>query len=322
MSRRAVQRTGSLATARTGWGSPVGILDQVATIKAHPRHAQAVCFSADGTRLYSGAFDPAIKIWTVPGSPDGKWRETDQLAGHSRSVNTFALSPDGATLASGSTDRTVRLWDLGTGETKAEFEGHRNTVVGLSWSPDGGHLASCSYDSTVRVWPADSGEGIVLRGHERHAFAVTHTGVEGPLVSGGMDGLLHTWDPINGEELSRVDGPGGVVTSLAWDRGSSRLWALGTEGGVVRYSTVDWTVAPVPGTSDIGLHAMNLSPDGSMVAITGDNTLRLFDAESGSPAAHAELPVKGVYGSGWSPDGSTLAVAGADGLVRIWALNR
>ncbi|MDA1258353.1 MAG: WD40 repeat domain-containing protein [Chloroflexi bacterium] len=296
-------------------------MDLIAVIEAHPRHAQTVCFTRDGSRLFTGAFDPAIKVWSVPNAGEGDWSELGQMAGHAQSVNVLAESPDGLTLASGSTDRTVRLWDVASGVERAVFKGHRNTIVGLSWSPDGRRVASCSYDGTVRIWSAEGGEPIVCRGHERHAFAVAYTSESGPLISGGMDGFLHLWDSADGGESDRIAGPGGVVSSLAWDDGRSTLWALGTEGGIVRYVGGDWSSEPVAETTGIGLHAMNLSPDGTRMAVTADHAVYLYDAVSGARLERMEVPIKGVYGSAWSPDGSLLAVAGADGRARVWNIS-
>jgi WD40 repeat protein len=76
-------------------------------LDAHGRHAQAVAFTKDGTRLVSAGQDACVRLWTVPGfQADGVFE------GHSNSVNSLSFSPDGSLLATGSTDGTVRVWSF------------------------------------------------------------------------------------------------------------------------------------------------------------------------------------------------------------------
>jgi len=71
----------------------------------------SVEFSADGTRLATGATDRAVQLWEVK---DGRVATTAQrvLEGHSMTVTSVSFAPDGKHLASGSLDRTVRVWPL------------------------------------------------------------------------------------------------------------------------------------------------------------------------------------------------------------------
>ena len=71
----------------------------------------SVEFSADGTRLATGATDRAVQLWEVK---DGRVATTAQrvLEGHAMTVTSVSFAPDGKRLASGSLDRTVRVWPL------------------------------------------------------------------------------------------------------------------------------------------------------------------------------------------------------------------
>ena len=66
-----------------------------------------LCFSADGTKLYTGGGDPEVKVWDVTaGNAVGK------LKGHTDQVADLAISADGTVLASAGRDKQVIIWHL------------------------------------------------------------------------------------------------------------------------------------------------------------------------------------------------------------------
>ena len=62
------------------------------------------------------------------------------------------------------------------------------------------------------------------------------------------------------------------------------------------------------------------SPDGTAVAVSIDFAIQLRSAADGALLRTIDVPIKGVYGLGFSPDGRLLANAGANGRIRVWAL--
>ena len=66
--------------------------------------------------------------------------------------------------------------------------------------------------------------------------------------------------------------------------------------------------------------AFRLSNDGAVLGITfqGGVAVSVYSTRSFEELGLVETGIKGMYGVAFSPDGSFLAAASADGKVRIW----
>lgn len=73
----------------------------------------AVCFTADGRAVISGADDGVIRIWDADTGD-----QTGVLAAHEGWVLGVTPSPDNHTLLSVSADMTLAIWDLRDGSLR------------------------------------------------------------------------------------------------------------------------------------------------------------------------------------------------------------
>jgi len=76
-------------------------------LAGHRERLVRLAFSADGTKLASGADDRLVMVWDVASG-----QRDSVYAGHAAGVNALAFSPDGNTLWSGGDDRAIFAWDL------------------------------------------------------------------------------------------------------------------------------------------------------------------------------------------------------------------
>ncbi|RKU19182.1 hypothetical protein C6503_08160 [Candidatus Poribacteria bacterium] len=114
-------------------------------------------------------------------------------------VLAVAFSPDGTRLASGSTDTTVRLSDTTGDRDSMTLQKHTGPTNVLAFSPDGKILASGSTDKTVQLWDTTTGEPLTtLTGHINGITALAFSPDGRTLVSGSTDGTIRFWQTATG----------------------------------------------------------------------------------------------------------------------------
>ena len=283
------------------WAVPTGAsLPDASSPDAPAGEILSVAFSPDGRRLASASRDHRITLWDVPAATSSLNRSSAQrreiLAGHSGTVWNVAFSSNGEMLASGSRDQTVKVWDVGDrpGRLRARFDGHDGEVWAVAFSPDRKILASASSDQTLALWDLthnlDKPRHMTLSGHTGEVLSVAFSPNRRLLVSASRDQTIRLWQiPAGLFEADRVDGaeikePEAILTGH-----SGTIWSI------------------------------DFSHDGRLLASGSiDQTVKLWDAETGALQATLMGHSGEVYRVAFSPDGHLLASASADDSIRLW----
>jgi WD40 repeat protein len=281
-----------------------------------------------------------------------------KFQGHRGAVNSIAVSPDGRFIVSASgghhpgdgrplipsRDNTVRLWDVNTGQELVRFEGHAAHIESVAFSPDGRSIVSCGYDSTVRVWevPKSIGQNDeertndaadVLRFEGSHLAPITSVAVSSDgryVLSGSYDKTVRLWDTVTGKELRAFLGNPTSVISVAFSPDAALVLAGGGKGTLHVWNRETGELAhELTGHSGF-VRAAAFSPDGTRI-VTGsadygpgygtdqrDNTLRLWDAKTGSEIRRFEGISQAVNGAAFSSDGQFLLAGGEWKTVGLW----
>lgn len=283
--------------------TPIAVLD------AHGKHAQRAVFTADGETLVTCGQDGCIRLWKVPSfAPDGAFE------GHAASVNTLSFSADGGLLASGSSDGTVRIWSFPGGRELDVLDGQLTAAV----SPEGG-FATISTKARAVLWDGNYDEVATLPLLDRRLFSLAFTADGGSLLVAGTESV-HRVDVKSRVKVGAYAGHQTAVAAMALSADGALLATTGAEGmlRLRRVAGGDELFAVRLGRP--GVMQVAFSPDGASLAVSIDFAIQVRSAVDGALLATIDVPVKGVYGLGYSPDGRFLANAGADGRIRIWAL--
>lgn len=204
------------------------------------------------------------------------------LIGHHGWVRACAISPDGTLFASAGQDRKLKLWDAATGVELASIDAHVAPVRACCFSPDGTRLATAATDGTLKLWDAAAGT-------ELAAFAA-HTE-----KAKGVEQLAFSPD---GSRL--VSSSDGSVTKL-WDTATGRALIV-LEGRRAVFS-----------------------PDGTRIVTvcrggTGGERhgqLHVWEAAKGTKLATFPGIGSDILACDFAPDGSRVAAATDDGILRL-----
>ncbi|MBM3983672.1 MAG: hypothetical protein FJ304_26060 [Planctomycetes bacterium] len=300
-------------------GAPVA-REAMRTFHGHTGWVHFAQFSPDGARLVSASHDRTIRFWDVKTG-----RERAVLHGHTTEVYRVAFGPDGATVCSAAPDGTVRLWDARGSERGAVLSGHQSFVYGVAFHPDGSRVASAAWDGTARVWEATSGRELLKLNHgvDQVVTTVAFHPNGTSLATLSRDNSVRLWDAYTGALIHRWEVPNRVWPDgrLAFDRTGARL-AFGGPTGHVHILDVS-AKAEVAVIEHIPscIRDLTYSPDGKWIATVGEgsgNIVRIWDAQTRTLVRALTGHEKPCFSVAFAADGTLLASASDDGVVRLW----
>ena len=212
----------------------------------------------------------------------------------------------------------------------------------IAFSPDGALFAAGSRDGFVRIWQVaellagDPGkaerESLLIEAHERGVNCVAFDPSGSRLASGGNDAIVRIWEANNGNLIGELIGGTYAVPGIAFSPDGSLLAIL--NGDFIRLRETESTLIWGSLYSDTHFYSVAYHPSGDWLA-AGDiaSNIYIWDPGEAFRSGVEDYPQPTRISDGqpgddrfrslvWEvlfhPDGSILAGAGGDGLIRLW----
>lgn len=257
-----------------------------------------VAFSPRGDILAAGDGDGEIILrntnsWQLIGEP---------LRVHDFNVHSLVFSNDGSLLVSGGGDGKVVVWSVADRTPVRTFTGHINWVWDVAISPDNRTVASVGRDPAVRLWSMEASgtltPSVVMT--TPHSAVVTSVAFnQDPvlplMITGDTDGYVVLWDMRH------------------WQQDHEAPLAIKPRRISLR-DTYIWGLAFVPGRN------LSFVSSASHGILTRQHIMLATDMRKASlrPEKLGVAGHSGAFRLAISPDGKTVAAAGADKLVSLW----
>lgn len=292
------------------------------TFEGHEGPVESVLYNQDGSCVLSAAYDLKIKEWntqtgkclqTLEGSTKSivdihyvpNQRQAISCGGNSvkewdlktgectRTLRMTAVSsidyhPTRMRLISGSWNNMINEWDAFSGRRLQTFEGYTNQITALALSPDNQFLYSGASDNSIRKW--DVATGICIQTLEEHTDSVTDIVISNNnqlILSSSEDGTLKIWSATTGQCFKTIETEQGEVVSTVFSRDNKKILSAG------HYLTE---------------HASTIK---EWHARTGE-CLKTLVSDDDHDNINAVI---------YSPDGSLIASAHNEKVIRIWDTN-
>ncbi|MCA9933857.1 MAG: winged helix-turn-helix domain-containing protein [Anaerolineales bacterium] len=315
----------------------------------HAGPVYALAISPDGRTALSGSADSSLILWDIESgsmihhlqglrtaeSTAADNEEAPHTEGHRGPVRDVIFAPDGRTAYSVADDLRTIYWDLEAG-LPLRADAFNAGLYSVALSPDGRYVLLGRSDSQLILWSPYYGQPLLaLLGHTSRIQAVAFSPDGHQAISGSADGTMRLWDLrsgaemrsmiVNGSALDVALSSNGKMILLAGASGDLHLWDY--DSGTEIRRLVGHTETPFagalfrPSTGDSSPPLMAVSGGGDVFGVAEDNTLRLWNVETGQEIRRFEGHTDRLWDFDVSGDGRFAISASHDGTVCLWNLD-
>jgi WD40 repeat protein len=203
---------------------------------------------------------------------------------------------------------------------------HPTQITSASFSPDGTYVLTAGADGVARVWDWESGRKpveLLLEDASSNPLVTAGFSRTGRFVVTAGAALVRVWEwAPEPTLLATLRQPSAPILGAVFSP-DERLVVTASQDGLARIW--DWRVSAEPRAvlrpqPALPMLSIAFSSDGRFVATGSRDRARVWDVET--QRLLAKLPVSSVINApsvGFSPAGTSLAVASTDGAARVWA---
>ena len=297
-------------------------------VYAAPPLITALGYSPDGKFLAVGGFHEVVLLNAT------NFQAETHLLGEGARIESFEFSPDGKLLAvaagSPGVFGEVQIWDVAGAKQLHAYKVAYDSIFGIHWSPEGTRVAYGCADKTARILRVEDGKELVkFDQHSDWVFGAVFVNNGKQLVSGSRDRSLKLVDATSGVLIDVVNRDTEPIQCLA--KHPLEDWVIfGSEVRPRMYKALAKPDNINPDRDpnfirefenfESGVTAVTFSPDGKMLAATGSpaGEVRVHAVANAQRKAVLRGHEGVVFGLSFSPDGTRLATAGYEGVIRVF----
>jgi WD40 repeat protein len=300
-------------------------------------------FSPNGVWLASLQSDRSIALWQT---------DTGTRAAHllqAGDVNSVEFSPNGQFLLTAGADRAAHLWQLHFAPTeslkvaKTLTLTHSHTVNQATFNASGQRIATTSTDGIVRLWNTATGELLQTFSPSRQEVVQPDSASANTALDADFSANVS-----NSANMSNVVSDGAIDSTkpqpnrlrvqfspdqqhLAVADVNRHIWLWDFGSGQIRKSLMtvnpSESLQPSPSFHTTELDLWSFNPTGHLLVTAsaddvrsdGTHNVNVWDSRTGERVGVLPGHTAAVEAIQFSPDGTYVATASSDGVVRLWS---
>lgn len=307
------------------WNAENGQL--LKSLEAQKDELNFIAFSFDGTRAVAASGRSTRMMDMETGTPIFSLMIEQP-------TTLVAFSPDGSrilTVGRGASSEpgTVSLWEASSGKLLCSWKSQEQTreLSSAAFSPNGQYVVTASR-RVVEVWGPETGQLV-------RSFGGPTKYASSPQFSADGKWIVMKTDKRMADGSDRVEESTATVYDVATGKriaalGGSKLWlntvVFSPDGKKVITTGADrtarvWDVesGELLVTLEVSsFESAAFSPDGALFATAGEDSPKIWDAQSGKQLAVFDAHAGAVDAISFSPDGRRLLTTGRDGALKVW----
>lgn len=299
------------------WDAATG--EQLASLPGHRSDVSGIASTDDG-RIFSADWGGMVHEWD--------WNTEEILTLRSTpgdfvvpSFQHAALAPGDTTLVVASNMHQCLAWRLN--DATPDFKYHEVSGRRVAFGPGGTTLFAASDSGNVAEFAVGSpGIRRKLAPHSGPVLALAISPAGGMAATASNDGVVRLWSLPAFDSVRTLAGHHGGVFDLEFSPDGARLASAGEDGTVRLWNPASGESLRTIAVASKQINDVAFDARGTRIAaVSSDGSVRILGPDTSSVTLRAPAE-RGMLSVAWSPDGSRLAVGGADEIVHLYDVAR